>query len=152
VTESVANAASPTAEPLILGAPLFRAAGLRGATAVTVGADGRYYVRVARGEGTAGDSVLVLDALTGEATPAPTGAGVASWAATPTVDRHGRAYVVDSASGSVSVFDPHESGRATPRAVLSGIDAPAELAVDTVRGRLLVLERRAGRLQAFELP
>jgi len=143
----------PTAEPLILGAPLIRAEGFREAAAVSVGADGRYYVWLERGtDGAADDSVAAVDPTTGAVRARTTAGSVTAGRSAATVDRHGRTYTVDSATRKVAVAEPHDSARATPHPVLTGIDVPAALALDTIRGRLLVLEQRAGRLQVFELP
>jgi len=145
--------AGPTAEPLVLGAPVVRADGFEGASAVSVGADGRYYVRLERGAaGTSGDSVAAVDAATGTIATTSAADDIAAGRPDSTVDRHRRTYVVDSTSGQLAVVEPFESSPSASYPVLTGIDVPAAVAVDTVRGRLLVLERRAGTLRVFELP
>ena len=72
-------------------------------------------------------------------------------AVAPAVDEQGRVYTADPAAGMVRVLDPAEGG-GPPRPVLMQLAAPSAVAVDSVRGRLLVAERDAARLRVYELP
>lgn len=142
-------AAGPNAEPLILGPPVVTAAGVPRAAAVSVGDDGHYYVH-----GAPGGRVVRVDAATGSVADAgrPSGeAGAPPRAGRPAVDAQGRVYTTDPAAGTVRVLDPADWGGG-PRPVLTQLDAPAGVAVDSARGRLLVAERGAGRLRVYELP
>ena len=145
------HAAGPTAEPLILGPALLTAANLGAPTAVTVGPDGDYQVRVAAPAG-GRDSMVTVSAETGTAGPGilagpPAPAGPPE----PAVDAHGRVYTAHAASGTVHVRDPAE-GAGGARPLLTQLAAPAAVAVDRARGRLLVAEERAGRVRVYELP
>jgi hypothetical protein len=151
-----AHRAGPAGEPLILGPALVTAAGLGAPTAVWVGADGNYRVRVSverDAAGERGDSVVVVDAERGTVVPGalPAGGDGAGGAPRPAVDAQGRVYTADAASGTVHVLDPAEGGTAS-RPLLANLAEPVAVAVDTRRGRLLVAERRGGRLRVYELP
>ena len=139
---------STTAEPLVLGPPVQVIDSLPDPSSVTVGPDDRYYV-VVRDSPT---TVIAIEPSTGTRTsyttttvPPGKGSGVAR-------DRDGRVYVADSVDSAILVVDPADIGRGKPRPILTGLSQPADVAVDPVRDRLLVLEANANRLSVYDLP